>query len=240
MPTEFEAKFIDIDKHAMRKKLEAIGATLVHKKMKYTRIVFNRCDNEIRGYARIRNEGEKVTMTVKLYKDPKFPEEYEIEIKDGFEKGVAFLKSLGLSQKAFQETFREKWTHPLAHELTFDDIPGIPTYMEVDCTSENNLNELINMLELDKKNMRFGAYDLQYEEYYGIPKNVLNNETPSLTFKNIKNEIKPTKNHDLLDKVVAQYTDSFLARGKGKKSKKSKKTKKTKKDKKTKKSKRNT
>lgn len=217
MPTEFEAKFIDIDRQLMRNRLKSIGATTVHPRMRYVRAVFHRCDEKIKGYARIRNEGDKVTMTVKLYTDPKFPEEYEIEIKDDFDKGLAFLKALGLSQKAFHETFREKWTHPLAHEITFDDIPGIPTYMEIDCTDESNLNRLIDMLELDRKNMRFGAYDNQYEEYYGIPRKVLNDETPSLTFKNIKNEINPTKNRELLDRVVEGYTDSFLARGRRKK-----------------------
>jgi len=226
MPIEFEAKFIDIDARLMRKRLEAIGATIVHPRMRYTRIVFHRCTDDIKGYARIRNEGEKITMTVKLYKDPKFPEEYEIEIKDGFEKGVAFLKSLGLVEKAFQETFREKWSHPLAHEITFDDIPGIPTYMEIDCTDEINLNKLIERLELDKSKMRFGAFDLQYEEYYGIPKKVINDATPSLTFKNIKNEIKPIKNHNMLDRLITRYTDHFLARSRVKRSKKATKTRK--------------
>ena len=32
-----------------------------------------------------------------------------------------------------------------------------------------------------------------YEEYYGIDKNIINKTTPSLTFKNIINEIKPLK-----------------------------------------------
>lgn len=214
MSKEYEAKFLDIDKMEARKKLKEIGATLVHPKKKYLRIVFHRCTDDIRGFARIRNEGDKITMTVKLYKDPKFPEEYEVEIKDGFEQGANFLRSLGLKQKAFQETFREKWSHPLAHEITLDDIPGIPSYMEIDCTGEENLNKLIDMLKLDKNKMRFGAFDAQYDEYYGIPKNVLNDLTPSLTFKNIKNEITPTKNMDLLIKMAESYETPAMARSK--------------------------
>jgi len=212
MAQEFEAKFLDIDKTDMRKRLKDIGATLDHPKKRYVRIVFHRCTDEIKGYARIRNEGDKITMTVKLYKDPKFPEEYEIEIKDSFENGANFLRALGLKQKAFQETYREKWIHPLAHEITFDDVPGIPTYMEIDCTGEESLNKLVNMLNLDKSKMRFGAFDVQYLEYYGVPKDVINNETPSLTFKNIKNEIKPTKNQEMLEKISSTYTNdsSFI------------------------------
>ena len=206
MSIEFEAKFLDIDKTEMRKRLKDLGATLVHEKQRYVRIIFKRCTDDVKGFARIRNEGDKVTMTVKIYKDPKFPEEYEVEIKDGFEKGANFLRSLGLEQKAFQETYREKWSHPLAHEITFDDVPGIPTYMEVDCTGEENLNKLVDLLKLDKSKMRFGAYGKQYEEYYGISADILNDHTPSLTFKNIKNEIKPNKNMDLLEKIAMART----------------------------------
>lgn len=78
-------------------------------------------------------------------------------------------------------------------------------YMEIDCTSEEKLNKLIEKLELDKSKMRFGSFDNTYEEYYGISKDVINNNTPSLTFKNIMKEIKPKKNLDLLKKVYKTY-----------------------------------
>ena len=207
MSKEYEAKFLDIDAAKARIKLKTIGAKLVHRRKRYTRMVFKRCTDEVRGFARVRNEGGVVTMTVKLYKDPKFPEEYEVTIHDDFDKGASFLKALGLEVKAFQETYREKWSHPLVHEITFDEIPGIPVYMEVDCTGENKLNKVIRLLELDKTKMRFGAFDATYNEYYGIPKDVLNDKTPSLTFKNIIREIKPTKNKELLRKMQKMYKD---------------------------------
>ena len=132
-------------------------------------------------------------MTSKIYTDPKFPEECEISIKEDFETGLKFLKSSGTIEKAFQETFREKWTHPDVHEIVFDTIPGIPTYMEIDCTNEEDLNKMVDKLGLNKERMRFGTFDKTYQEYYGIEPNVINNKTPSLTFKNITNEIFPTK-----------------------------------------------
>ena len=55
--------------------------------------------------------------------------------------------------------------------------------------------------------MRFGAFDATYNEYYGIPKDVLNDKTSSLTFKNIIREIKPTKNKELLRKMQKMYKD---------------------------------
>lgn len=213
MSKEYEAKFLDIDKEQMIQKLKQIGAEKVHSKTKYIRAVFKRCTDEVRGYARIRDENGTITMTVKLYTDPKFPEEYEITIKDSFETGINFLKALGLKQKAFQETYREKWSHELAHEITFDDIPGLPTYMEIDCTGEDNLNKLIDMLNLDRSKMRFGAFDATYNEYYGIDKNIINDHTPFLTFKNIINEIKPLKNQELLNKIYSGYKSNILSGG---------------------------
>ena len=67
--------------------------------------------------------------------------------------------------KAFQETKREKWTLPdkEVHEVTFDTVPGLPTYMEIDCTTEDALNKTIEKLDLDKNKMRFGSFDRTYE-----------------------------------------------------------------------------
>jgi adenylate cyclase, class 2 len=204
---EFEAKFLDVDVDAMREKLKKLGAKLVHGNKRYVRAVFHRCTDEIKGFARVRDEGGAVTMTVKTYADPKFPEETEIASHGTFDESVKFIKALGLRQKAFQETYREKWSlshkFPEVHELTFDNVPGIPTYMEIDCTSEEMLNKMIGMLGLDKSKMRFGAFDATYLEYYGVAKQDINDNTPSLTFAGIETEIKPSKNQQLLRDTAA-------------------------------------
>lgn len=204
---EYEAKFLDINITKMRKLLKQHKAKLVHKRKRYIRAVFNRANNKIRGYARVRQEATETTMTVKTYKNPKFPDEYEVRIKDDFETGRQFLEGLGLKQKAFQESYREKYKFSKikgVHEITFDELPGLPPYMEVDCTSEKALNQVIALFNLDKSKMRYGAFDATYNEYYGISKDVINNKTNSLTFKNISKELKPKKNKTLLKKIAAK------------------------------------
>lgn len=205
MGIEFEAKFLDIDVYKMKQKLKDIGAIIVHKRKMYKRRIFSRCDTKIPGFSRVRKEGKNTTMTIKVFKDPKYPEEHEINIKDDFNTGVAFMNALGLETKAYQESLREKWSHPLVHEITFDTIPGLPTYMEIDCTSEDKLIEFIKLLELDESKKRFGTYDYTYLEYYDIPRDIINNKTPSLTFANIQNEIKPNKNLELFKKVCEKH-----------------------------------
>ena len=97
---------------------------------------------------------------------------------------------------------REKWSHPLAHEITFDIVPGLPIYMEIDCTSEANLNKLVTLLDLDKSNMKYGSFDKTYTEYYDIPSDTIIHKTPSLTFKDVGAQIKPNKNVPMFREIT--------------------------------------
>ena len=204
MPKEYEAKFLNIDVEAIKKILRKQGAKKIHDPIKYSRYIFKRCEEkgDKPGFVRIRDEGNKVTMTTKVFENSKFPQEHEVVIGDTFEKGVEFLKSIGIDEKSYQETIREKWTHPLAHEITFDIVPGLPVYMEVDCTDESKLNKLIELLKLDKQNMQYGSYDKTFTEYYGIPSDTIIHKTPKLTFEYAKRELKPRKNQKLFNEIV--------------------------------------
>lgn len=84
----------------------------------FQRKVYDLCDPKVRGFGRVRDEVGTVTMTTKVFIDPKFPEENEIEISGSFEDGCKFIESLGLKPQAYQQTYREKWTHKIAHEIT--------------------------------------------------------------------------------------------------------------------------
>ena len=203
MGKEYEAKFLDIDVDKLRDKIIKHGGTIVHENEKYVRSVFRLCNTDKKGYARVRDEAGKVTITVKIYNNPDYPDEYEIETVNDFETAKNLLVAMNLQVKSFQESYREKWSLPNkeVHEVTFDTIPGIPTYMEIDCVTEKALKDTIKLLELDKGKMRYGAFDRVYKEYYDIEHDTINYKTPSLTFKNIINEIKPIKNHDLLKKI---------------------------------------
>jgi adenylate cyclase class 2 len=204
MPKEFEAKFLNIDVDSIKKKLRENGAKKVHDPLKFYRLIFKRCEEagDKPGFVRIRDEGKKITMTTKIFNDKKFPEEREVTINESFEKGCEFLKAIGIQEKSYQETMREKWSHPLAHEITFDIVPGLPIYMEIDCTSEANLNKLVTLLGLDKSNMKYGSFDKTYTEYYDIPSDTIVHKTPSLTFKDVAAQIKPNKNVPMFREIT--------------------------------------
>lgn len=204
MPTEYEAKFLNIDITNIKNKLRENGAKQVHGPVKFYRVIFKRCEEtgDKPGFVRIRDEGNKITMTTKIFNDKKFPEEVEVSINESFEKGCEFLKAIGIEEKSYQETLREKWTHPLVHEITFDIVPGLPIYMEIDCTSEENLNKFVSLLELDKTNMKYGSFDKTYTEYYDIPSDNIIHKTPSLTFKDVGKQIKPNKNLPMFKQIA--------------------------------------
>jgi len=204
MPKEFEAKFLNIDITNIKKKLRENGATKVHDPLKFYRLIFKRCEEkgDKPGFVRIRDEANKITMTTKIFNDKKFPEEREVTINESFEKGCEFLRAIGIEEKSYQETMREKWSHPLAHEITFDIVPGLPIYMEIDCTSEANLNKLVALLDLDKSNMKYGSFDKTYTEYYDIPSDIIIHKTPSLTFKDVATQIKPNKNIPMFRQIM--------------------------------------
>jgi len=218
---EYEAKFLDINHNDLVKKIKKLGAKLIQPQTIYKRSMFGLCDVK-RGYVRVRDEGIKTTLTAKIYKNPDYPEEFELEIKDGFEKGKAFLGSLNLNEKAYHETMREKWFLNLDNdnknnndnngcEIAFDCIPGIPMYVEIECKTEQNLNKVIKLLNLDKYDKLYGAYGKCYVDYYGMAETEINNDISRLTFKDIKQEITPYihKNKELLNKIAKEHLDTY-------------------------------
>ena len=189
MGKEFEIKIINPDIELFKKILKENNGKQLHPKYKMNRHVFKHPDPSIDGFVRLRKEGDnKTTLTSKIFNKSKFPLEYELTINEPYEKGLEFLKKSGLILKSFQETAREKWTHPLAKEVVFDTWPGIPEFIEIDCESEENLKKMIQLLNIDNKNIRYDGVDSLYEELYKIPKKKFN-IMPSLTFNNYRNEI---------------------------------------------------
>jgi len=221
MEIEFEAKFLDINKDELIERLKTLGAKMSQPNTLYKRCMYGLCDVK-RGYVRVRDEGNKTTLTAKIYKDSKFPEEYEVTIKDNFENGKAFLSALNLTEKSYHETMREKWVLNLGKsknkennnnecEIAFDSIPGIPLYVEIECKSKKNLNKAIKLLKLNNDKKYFGSYGKCFVEYYGMSENDINNLIPKLTFANIYNELKPyiKKNEDILKNVSKQHLANF-------------------------------
>lgn len=213
MGKEIEIQVLDVDRAAFLKKLKSeYGTGLVqeHGLTRMIRSTYHTCNGQqrtVESFARVRKENGDTTITVKVYDNPKFPSEYEIATKNSYDEARELMLALNLQEKAIQETYREKWHLPAAtgiKEITFDLVPGIPMYMEVEATSETELVRFLDMLGVPEDKKRTGAYSARYAEYYGIPKTVIENETPLLTFEDAAKSLKPTKNAAMLKRVLAQ------------------------------------
>ena len=203
MSKEFEAKFLEINYKDLVKKIKEHDGKIVHPLMIYKRYIFLLQDKTKKGYARVRQENGKVSMTIKTYDASKYATETEVELNSSLEEAKDFMINAGFELKAYQETLREKWKIKGCNEIAIDTIPGIPTYVELECKNEKNIKSLAKKLDLDYSKAEFGAYDKQFVDYYGLTKIELNDKVSSLTFKNVVNELKPfiRKNKDLLKKV---------------------------------------
>ena len=206
MGKEIEAKFLEVDAKEVRKNIIDIGGKLVHPLMLYKRYAFFLINKKQKGYARVRQENGKVTMTIKTYDESKYANEYEVELNNSLEEAKEFMVSAGFIIKAYQETLREKWSITGCSEIVIDTVPGIPTYVELECNSEENIKKLAKKLGLDYSKANYGAFDKQFVQYYGLSANQINNKISMLTFKNIINELKPylKKNKELLKNIAKE------------------------------------
>lgn len=207
-PTEFEARFYLMepkDEMALKTKLKKLGGKKVHNKTLMSRYIFGLANGKP-GFVRVRKEHKKITMTCKRYdcqSCDQFPSETDITV-DNFENAFKLLSSLGLKQKSYQETKREEWSLPIkgVKEIVFDNIPGLPPYVEIDCSNNKTLGSVVKKLGLDPKDAKYGPYSNAFEELYGINRRTMNDSIPELTFGSVKTVLGPLirKNYSTFQK----------------------------------------
>lgn len=184
MNIEFEATFTNIDKDEARAKLSAAGAKLVRAEYLQKRFVFTLPKgHEIPGgWLRVRDEGDKITMSLKVVSGNKIEDQKEICLTvNDFNEAVLFLESIGCIQKAYQESKRELWTLDDA-EITIDEWPFLEPFVEVEGKSKEAVESVSKKLGFDFSKAIFAPADRLYVEKYGIEPGVVNEQTPVLKF----------------------------------------------------------
>ncbi|MGW0706732.1 class IV adenylate cyclase [Streptomyces sp. NPDC002643] len=165
---EYEAKFLEIDVEATIGALRAAGAQQVFPKTMFTRLIFE--NDAVRGeqWLRLRDEGGKTTLTLKQVVDATHingTTEIEIEVDD-LDKTAELLTALGLRQVRFQQNYREEWQlEGVAYD--FDTWPELPTFLEIEGSSEESVRDAVAALGLDYDEARFGSIDLIYKSELG-------------------------------------------------------------------------
>lgn len=171
MQTEIEAKFLDVDHDALRARLKELGATCEQPMRTMHRKRFDFPDGSLQkkgGWARVRDEGYKITMSYKQMADRSLHGTSEICLTiDDFAQGEAFLQALGLEATSYQETKRESWR--LGNlEIELDQWPWTKPYMEVEGPDEAALKIFAEQLGLDWGKAVHGSVEIVYTSEYDV------------------------------------------------------------------------
>jgi len=182
MKIEYEATFTNIDKDEVRERLRQAGAVLVKPEFLQKRVVFNLPNNDPNSWLRVRDEGDKITMSLKKVEGSNIQDQKEtcFTVSD-FEEAREFLHLLGCQYKSYQETKRELWTLDGA-EITIDEWPYLEPFVEIEALDEDTVKELAFKLSFIYEQAYFGAVDVLYGKKYNCPLDVINLQTPRITF----------------------------------------------------------
>jgi adenylate cyclase class 2 len=185
MQTEIEAKFTDIDIDRMREKLSKAGAMLTHPERLMKRKMFDYEDDRLNkihnGWIRVRDEGDKVTLSYKELRDRSLHGTKEISvIVDGFDNTCYFFEAIGLKARAYQETKRESWSL-MECEVTIDTWPWIPPFVEIEGPTERAVRAVASALELDWDEAMYGSVETVYQQHYAVTEEEIDH-WPSITF----------------------------------------------------------
>jgi len=201
MPKEYEYRFNNYNKKEIITRLKELNAKYFGT-FKFRVMVLSDVNNSEK-YIRIRDEGHRVTMTIKNNLTDKFPIENEVIIND-FDEGINIFLQLGCKKKYYYEKFREIW-HYKKSEIIFDMNPGIPELMEVESSTKKELDILCKKLDLNITNYKGFSNNTMYIDLFGItiPKSM------DLTFRNAKKILKPRKNKEEFIKLVKIQLEQF-------------------------------
>ncbi len=184
MQIEYEATFTNIDKQDMRAKLSDAGAKLEREEYLQRRTVFNLPkNNEIKGgWMRIRDEGDKITMSLKVVDGDKIEDQKEACVTvSNYAEAEMILTTLGCERKAYQETKRELWILDDV-EVTIDTWPFLETFIEVEGATEGVVRSVSEKLKMNWGEARFCSVAPLYSEKYGVTEKQINEHTPLITF----------------------------------------------------------
>ena len=185
MQTEIEAKFLAVDHDDLRRKLREAGAELVAPMRLMRRYAFDFPDGRLRqeenGWARVRDEGGKITLSYKRLADRTLHGTKEVGITvDSFENAKALLEALGLAAKAYQETRRESWRMDGA-EIELDHWPWTKPYVEIEAADEAAVKAVVAKLGLNWDRAVFGSVEIVYTHEYDVSDATIN-ALPLMTF----------------------------------------------------------
>ena len=185
MKIEYEATFPNINKDEIRERLKKTGAVLIKPEFLQKRCTFNLPrGHEIKGgWLRVRDEDDKITMTLKVVGEDIIENQKEVALLvDNFNEAVEFLKNIGCEKKSFQETKREIWKLENV-EIMIDEWPHLEPLVEIEGSSEDEVRRISEKLGFNYSEALFCSATTLYSSKYSLSNDYINNRIPEITFK---------------------------------------------------------
>lgn len=184
MPHEYEAKFLRVNPEDILRRLKQTGAMLVQPERVMKRKTFDFLELSLRAkgaWVRVRDEGDKVTMSYKRITTETMEGMSEVMVEvDDFARACDFLISMGLVETSFQENRRETWTLK-GCEVVIDWWPWILPLVEIEGASEREIHLASDLLGFDWSRKVHGGIEPAYQDVYDISAKALK-ELDSITF----------------------------------------------------------
>lgn len=135
------------------------------------------------GWLRVRDEGDKITMTLKIVDGEKIENQKEIILKvDDFSEAENFLISLGCRKKSYQETKRETWILD-GVEIDIDEWPFLEPCVEIEGKNEETVKKVSEKLGFNYSQALFCCITTLYQMKYGTSEEIINNQIPEIIFE---------------------------------------------------------
>jgi adenylate cyclase class 2 len=185
MQPEIEAKFLNVDHDVVRQKLAELGAKLEKPMRLMRRTIFDypdgRIERVLKGRLRVRDEGDKITVTYKSPRPDRYNDETETTV-GSYETMVKLFEAIGLVPISAQESKRETW-HCENVEVVLDEWPWVRTYIEIEGPSEQEIRNCAAALGFDWGDAVFGSVENVYRaEYPGMKAEETLSEIPEISF----------------------------------------------------------
>lgn len=148
MPIEYEVKILDIDPTAMTQRILDAGGELLGTSLQ-RRYVYDITPGDASQWARLRDNGNRVTLAVKEINHDGIDGTTETEVTvDDFTTAHTLLAKLGYTAKSYQENRRTSFALNGA-TLDIDHWPLIPPYLEIEGDTAEAVHAVTSKLGLD-------------------------------------------------------------------------------------------
>ena len=171
MNTEIEAKFLHVNRDEIRTRLRDVGFECVTPMRLMRRAIIDYADRRLQvgtpnSYIRVRDEGDKVTLTYKQFASLSIDGAQEIEVvTSSFEDTIKIFTQVGLEVVSLQESKRETWKSNTC-EVVLDEWPWLDPYIEIEAATETEVRDVASKLGLDWSVAKFGDVMVAYRDQY--------------------------------------------------------------------------